>query len=275
LARNELVGLASLKTLILPARYTSDSILLSEEAVEARWQVERLQVWRPPLSLRETVAAIYGEPLFGAVIAQELSLVLLEPTLGWLAEIPRRYLLRDVTFTTLDEGKRLRRPAFVKPADDKCFPAGVYQDGAGLRVSDLLSSTTPVLISDPVVWDIEVRFFILNKRISTFSIYSQLGTLVPEGEARLWTKEPEAIEAIEFCNRLITDSAVSLPPSVAIDIGRIDNSGWAVIEANAAWASGIYGCEPRKVLDVIERACVKRENVTGADKVWVRENGLN
>ena len=235
--------------------------------------MERLQVWRPAPLLRQTVAAVYGERLFGAVVAQELSLVLLEPPLGWLAEIPRQYLLREVTFTTLDNAKRYRQRAFIKPADDKCFPAAVYQSGAALQVPSLLPGTIPVLISEPVVWDVEVRFFVLNGLISTFSIYSRRATLL--ADASSWTRTPEATEVVDFCGRLIRDSAVSIPPSVAIDIGRIDNRGWAVVEANAAWASGIYGCEPRKVLDVIERACVKRENIPDADKVWVRGSGLN
>jgi len=35
----------------------------------------------------------------------------------------------------------------------------------------------------------------------------------------------------------------------------IRNHGWAVIECNAAFASGIYGCDPVAVLPVLRRAC--------------------
>jgi hypothetical protein len=39
-----------------------------------------------------------------------------------------------------------------------------------------------------------------------------------------------------------------------LDVGIITNRGWAVIEQNAAWGSGIYGCDPVQVLEVIRHA---------------------
>jgi len=43
-------------------------------------------------------------------------------------------------------------------------------------------------------------------------------------------------------------------PSV-IDVGRIKGKGWAIIETNQAWASGLYGCGPMQVLKVLEQSC--------------------
>lgn len=40
-------------------------------------------------------------------------------------------------------------------------------------------------------------------------------------------------------------------PSV-IDVGRIPGKGWAIIETNQAWASGLYGCDPLEALKAIE-----------------------
>jgi hypothetical protein len=68
---------------------------------------------------------------------------------------------------------------------------------------------------------------------------------------------------------------VPLPPSVALDVGHIDGSGWAVVEANAAWASGIYGCDPGKVLDVVARACVRGEEASAEDMLWVVQRGAS
>jgi len=39
-------------------------------------------------------------------------------------------------------------------------------------------------------------------------------------------------------------------------VGHIKDRGWAVVEANAAWGSGLYGCDPVKVLEVL-RCAVK------------------
>jgi hypothetical protein len=48
---------------------------------------------------------------------------------------------------------------------------------------------------------------------------------------------------------------------VVLDVGVIGERGWAVIETNAAWGSGIYGCDPKAVLQVIRRACVRRADL--------------
>ena len=262
-----------MKTLILPARYTPDSIALSGAAVEAGWQVERLPSWRPPSHLRLSAAAIYGEPLFGAVVAAELSLVLLEPPLGWLAGLPREYLSREVTFTTLDIAKRCRGHAFIKPADDKCFPAAVYPNGSAIP-GDALPDTVPVIIAEPVPWDVEFRFFILNRLAAAFSPYIRRGAPMQAGDSATEATPEETHAAVEFCGRLLTDSVIPIPPAVVIDVGRIDGRGWAVVEANAAWASGIYGCDAGRVLEVIARACRRREDVGSEERLWVVERNL-
>jgi hypothetical protein len=230
------------KTLILPGRYTSDSIALQGAAIEEGWQVERLPLWRPPARLRDADVAVYGEPLFGAVVAQELSLTLVTPPFDWLAALPRQHVLRDVASTTLDEARSLERRSFIKPASDKCFPAAVYEDGSGLTVSSALPGELPVLVSEPVTWNAEYRFFILDRAIAAYSIYSGR----------------ETSGARAFCERLLADSTVNIDSAVAIDVGEIAGRGWAVVEANAAWASGIYGCDPHLVLKVVAKACTRK-----------------
>ncbi|HNB74240.1 MAG TPA: hypothetical protein PLS70_24185 [Acidobacteriota bacterium] len=41
---------------------------------------------------------------------------------------------------------------------------------------------------------------------------------------------------------------------MVIDVGVISGKGWAVVEANAAFGSGIYGCDPAQVLPVLAEA---------------------
>ena len=54
-----------------------------------------------------------------------------------------------------------------------------------------------------------------------------------------------------------------------IDVGRIEGRGWAVIEANPAYGSGIYGCDPQKVLEVVNRATIKASDIQDCDKPWI------
>ena len=260
-----------MQTLILPPRYSTDSIALYGAAVESGWQVERLRTWRPPAHLRGKDLALYGEPLFGAVVAQELSLALLEPPFGWLADLPRPYLLRDVSFTTLGEARGYPRRAFIKPADDKCFPAKVYGGGADLEASDLLPENTPVLISEPVSWEVEFRFFVLEGQLVTSSPYSRGGNLIRAEDGSWGAADTEVKQAHALCRALVEEMAGLIPPSVVIDVGEISGRGWAVVEANASWASGIYGCDPGQVLRAIARASVKREHVPNEERRWVVE----
>lgn len=67
-------------------------------------------------------------------------------------------------------------------------------------------------------------------------------------------------DAREFAERLLSDHSIEFLRAVALDIGRISGRGWAVVELNAAWGSGIYGCDPAEVLEVLRHATIRRPN---------------
>jgi hypothetical protein len=69
---------------------------------------------------------------------------------------------------------------------------------------------------------------------------------------------------------VLADQEVALPVAVVLDVGLIAGKGWAVVEANAAWGSGIYGCDPAAVLPVLRRASIPRAALTDADARWAR-----
>jgi hypothetical protein len=73
----------------------------------------------------------------------------------------------------------------------------------------------------------------------------------------------ELDEAKAFCECVLADSAVSIPGAIVIDVGIIRGRGWAVIESNAAFSSGIYGCDPEKVLRMLPHA---GERISGCQK---------
>ena len=113
------------KTLVLSPRFTPDSMALRNAAIESGWEVERLRTWRPPGELVGRDVVPYGEPLFAAVVADVLQLALIEPQLSWIAELPFDLRQRKIQFTDLAAARAIDRPAFIKPADDKCFQARV------------------------------------------------------------------------------------------------------------------------------------------------------
>ncbi|HZS09297.1 MAG TPA: ATP-grasp domain-containing protein [Blastocatellia bacterium] len=256
-------------TLVLPPRYSADSISLWRAAIESGWEVERLHGWRAPRHLKGQDVVLYGEPLFAAVVASKLGLSLLEPHFSWLPELPYCYRRREIVCTTLGEAKKRTGRAFIKPADDKCFPARVYDSGGEIPTSYILPDSTPVLISEPVIWEREFRCFVLSREVATFSIYSRGGKLAEEEDGSYRATTDEAEEAMKFMVSLVSDPAVRLPSSVVVDVGLIAGRGWAVVEANPPWGSGIYGCDPVKVLRVIERACIRADEIMMDDRDWI------
>jgi hypothetical protein len=168
-------------TLVLPPRYTPDSNALWKAAIDAGWETERLQGWRIPegFDVKENLV-LYGEPLFAAVVADQLQLALLEPPFAWTAELPEVYRCREVGFSALGEARQLRDPRFIKPADDKCFPASVYESGFCLPKADVLPDSTPVLIAEPVSWEVEYRCFVLERQVLTSSVYLRNGELAQD-----------------------------------------------------------------------------------------------
>lgn len=242
---------------------------LRNAAMGLGWDVERLRTWRPPDELAGRDAVPYGEPLFAAVVADTLQLALIEPQLSWVSELPFDLRQREIQFSDLSEARAIDRPAFIKPADDKCFQAKVYARGTELPEVESVGARSPVLVSDPVVWESEFRCFVLEKGVATMSIYSRNGDLA-ETEDGNWPASPsESQDAIDFANLVLQDARVNFPPAGVIDVGVITDRGWAVVEANACWGAGIYGCDPRSVLRTLARACVKRGDLTEADRQWV------
>ncbi|HEY1396578.1 ATP-grasp domain-containing protein [Roseateles sp.] len=240
-------------TLIFTPRYTDDSQALWKAAGSLGWRVERLTTWRVPDHLRELPdPVLYGEALFGPTLAEELGLQLLNPPEDWLVRLPMLYKLRTISLTTLGEAKQNSSAAFVKPPNDKSFPAGVY---AGSELPNEYPDDMPVLVSEVVTWEKEFRCFILDRALRTYSVYSRHGELQRDADFVSTPTEDEQVKG--FLAELLADSRVDLPRATVVDVGFIQGQGWACVEQNAAWGAGIYGCEPSAVLEVIRHAGVK------------------
>lgn len=257
-------------TVVLPPRHSTDTQTLKAAALRLGWEVWIAPGYRLPDSLRLTGPVLYGDVLFCDVAAGSLNLALLEPPIDWLIRVPRRYLGRAVHFTTLSEARKQSQQLFAKPADDKCFPATVYNSGTELPGDNLLAEDTPVLLSEPVVWESEFRCFVASGKVQALSVYCRYGELVetPEGE---WpASSQELAEARAFAEQVLNDAeSHPLPPSV-LDVGSIQGFGWAVIEANPAWGSGIYGCNTDGVLSVVQSASILCSNLTPVEAVFAR-----
>jgi hypothetical protein len=241
-------------TLLLSARQTDDAQKLWRACIAANWDVVRVHGWKVP-SVSAQEVAIYGEPLFASLVAQTLNLHLVEPPLDWLPRLPQQRRGREVRLTTLADARTLRERAFIKPADAKCFEARVYESGNELPAPGPLPEDLPVLVQGIVNWTVEYRCFVVDRAVATASAYWRDGALAKAEDGTWIEREPELRAAIQFCQQFMADPMVSMPDAAVVDVGIIENCGWAVVECNAAWASGTYGCDPLEVLRVLRRAC--------------------
>lgn len=240
-------------TLIFTPRHTEDTQALWKAAASQGWQVERLASWHVPEHLRALPEPVlYGEALFGPTLAEQLGLTLLNPPDDWLVQLPYEFRLRQVSLSTLGLARSTVEPAFVKPPNDKSFPAHIYR---GSELPAEYPDDMPVLVSEVVRWEKEFRCFILHRSLRTYSLYSRQGELQRDSEFFSSPEEDAGLET--FVQRLLADPRVNLPDAIVVDVGIIDGRGWACVESNAAWGAGIYGCNPLRVLDVLQHAACK------------------
>jgi hypothetical protein len=239
-------------TLLLSWRFTEDSQALWRAAIELGWQVERVRGVRLPPGLEGARCILYVEGLLAPEIAAQLGLTLVEPPADWLQHVPVQYRKRSVRLTTLGEARQLTEPNFIKPPNDKAFQAKVYQAGAELPTE--FDDEMSVLVAEPVSFEVEYRCFVLDRTIRTMSPYVRHGELARN--CNFASPDAEADEARTFAETVLADPVATYPRAFVMDVGKISDRGWAVVELNAAWGSGIYGCDPKSVLSVLQHAVV-------------------
>jgi hypothetical protein len=237
-------------TLILTPRYSDDTQTLWKAAAVRGWSVERLGRWQVPEHLQQAhEPVLYAEALFGPSLAEQLGITLVSPPDDWLVRLPEPYRRRNIRLMSLAEARRLPEPAFIKPPNDKTFPAQVYAPDA---LPEGYDETMPVLVSDIVRWTCEFRCFIHDRKLAACSIYSRDGELQKDNGFACTPGELHEVRA--FVEVLLGDDRVDLPVATVMDVGLIEGRGWAAVEQNAAWGAGIYGCNPDTVLEVLYAA---------------------
>lgn len=256
---------------ILGPRATDDSIAIWRTCIAQGWPVHRLQGWRVPDSLLAETddVVIYGEPLMAEAVADQMGLALLEPAIDWLTTVPLEYVSREIQLMTLGEARNLTASAFVKPADGKIFEPKVYESGQGLPSDDSVDQDIPVLRSGILDFRLEVRCFVRHRKIVSMSPYWRDGALAKSEDSEWPFLGEEENEAREFAERVLADVRIDLPPGCTLDVGKISDGNWAVIEANPSWGAGLYGCDPLAVMEAIRVAVKPRGDLTSDDMQWI------
>ena len=127
---------------------------------------------------------------------------------------------------------------FAKSAAPKIFTASIYDNEDQLAAQcQGLPPDTMTLVSEIVDITCEARCFVDQQQVLDCAIY--------EGDG-------DSNTATHFVQQLLSE--VQLPSPVVVDVGFIRNSGWTIIEFNAAWGAGLNGCDPEKVVPAIANA---------------------
>lgn len=63
---------------------------------------------------------------------------------------------------------------------------------------------------------------------------------------------------------LITLAADDVPPAAVLDVARLSDGAFVLLEANKSWAAGLYGCQPAEALQSVLAA-----NDVPADSAWL------
>lgn len=157
---------------------------------------------------------------------------------------------RTIKVATLGEAMSVEDPIFIKPVETKRFTGMaltpqmirglVLGDLAGLEVGDdefdqlgilsSLPSETPVWMSSTIDFAGEWRYYVLEGRIVGASRYD------PDGEEDV--RAPSDYWVQWAVDRFQAEAGLA---AWCLDVGRIEDGRIAVVEANDAWAIGLYG----------------------------------
>jgi hypothetical protein len=252
--------------LITSARASEDRALLTNAALAAGYHVTTLDGWRVPASLQGIDGRLYAEPLFADVVAGPLGLLLLEPPLDWLVGADQQLLGRTVWKSTVGELRKQTTPFFCKPLDDKRVSPRVYVVGDDLPHAQFVDDDLPMLVSTPLHMELELRLFVLEGRIVTGSSYLRNGHPYAHPLELLDLQR----QADGVLSAVLSGSHTSLPPAFVLDIARLPDGSWVVVELNAAWGSGLYRSDPSAALPSIMASTIPQSAGDHIDPAVVR-----
>lgn len=233
-------------TLVLPPKYSEDTVRMAQAAARGGWDTKRLDSWDVPEGTRIPEAALYGETGFAEMVAPALGVRLLEPALDTLWRLPRKFVRRGVELSTLGDARKRKGRWLLRPAMKKVFPKRVYYDGAGLPGARELPDVTPILICEPVEFEWEYRVFVADGKIASFSPKKR------EGDRWLFDPKRDAdVQAV--VSELLVEAMPALPPASALDLGLLQGS-WAVSEVVCPAEAAILGCSEDQILPAVARA---------------------
>ena len=122
-----------------------------------------------------------------------------------------------------------------------------------------------VVLSEVVEFTAEYRCFIAPGTHGAPTVVAASAYLVDGQTWDAWespAEAPDPAEAAVFAQRVAR--TVVAPPGYVLDVGRLADGTWVVVEANASWSSNPYHCDPAGVV-----ASILAAQDPNGDQRWV------
>jgi len=254
--------------LILSSSYNTESKILRSAAEALRWETfrfqgENLPAWYEP---GDNHHAIYCTVPKAFSVAARLDSILLGCSSQWLVDLPEEFSRRNIELLHLRDAMGISESCFIKPALGKSFDAAVRTGSSLMAPASHLPPSLLVHVSETVEWEAEYRCFARDREVSTLSPYRRGTVTFSDYASPLKGPRNELDAAARFAHSVL--HSVPCPRAFVLDVGLIKGRGWAVVEPNECWGSGIYGCAPAKVFEVLLAATVSNRTATEEDRKW-------
>jgi hypothetical protein len=234
-------------TLILSSTYNTDSKILRRAAQALKWETFRFQDENIPTwyEHRNTDHAIYCTVPKAFNVATRLDSILLGCSSNWLANLPDKFSRRRIEVLDLKDAMGIKEHCFIKPALGKSFDAAVRTGQSLISQASHLPPDLLVQVSEVVEWETEYRCFTRNDEVMTLSPYRRGDVTFSSYASPLKGPRQELEAASKFAHSVLNSNPC--PGAFVLDVGIIKGRGWAVVEPNECWGSGVYGCTPSKI----------------------------
>ena len=184
--------------------------------------------------------------------------LLTSPGAAWMGTLDEKWTRRSLWSGPLAAAPSCplwgRGAVFAKPAEIKLgrLAAATYTDPAAFQAcaeAAGLQSGSQVVLSEVVAFSAEYRCFVGPGPAGRPVVLASSAYLVDGVTWDFWedaTDAPDPFEAAAFAQRVLGD--VVGPAGFVLDVGRLADGSWAVVEPNASWSANPYHCDPAGVV---------------------------
>ena len=218
--------------------------------------------WEPPAP--GSGAAFWCSGFWAARLVATGPYAFLAPDPAWLARLPPEFLGRRLRSGFLGDLRHpWHRPLFVGPAhhESRAFAGRVHRDADSLltHAAAAFPGHSPqelrelaTIVSEPVSFTQEFRCFVARGRVTAVTdTRTRHGGTETTWQAHSRGEGPDIKDARRFAQDVANAAGADQAPGYCLDVGRLDDGHWAVIDARPAWSADPCHADPEGAVSAI------------------------